>query len=863
MNETRLNRSHFWVLLLIAIINSVVIVGEVRAAAWLKGESAADHQPYAQTTPPPTPEFERISPYYAVSQQTQPDGKVLVVDIIGGPPNPPSGNEVQRAASNFTRDDAVLLPDFPSYNWVFGCSAVSGAMIAGYYDNQGYPNMYTGPANGGEMPITDTVWPTWQDGTTYTYPSNPLVASKDGLDGYSGYGSIEDYWVSYNSNDQDPYIDNWEPHTWGSAIGDFMKTSQSNYNNLDGFSTFWNRVDATKLYCSDMPDYVKYNDATYGRKLFYEARGYSVVECYNQRTDNKATGGFSFLEYKSEIDNGHPVFLNLEGHSVVGFGYSGTTVYLRDTWDSDPNHYYIMPWGGNYEGMELLSVGIVQLLTSNPPGAFGKIDPANEVINVSLSPTLNWSTSSGADSYDYCYSTSWDGCNDSWINNGLSTSVTLSDLSPNTAYFWHVQANNIFGEKYAEGSDTGFWQFTTGDPPGPFAKSSPADGSTDVLLSPNLNWESSSGADRYEYCVDTTDNDQCDNNWQDNGANVEIDLDGLSFGTTYFWQVRAVNDIGTSYAENSETTWWQFTTGSLPGVFEKSSPLAGQGDLPLNTSLSWSEASGADSYEYCYDMTDNEACDSSWVNNGSNTSVELSGLSPGSTYYWHVRAVNPFGETLAEDGYWSFTTVPPPPDAFGKSAPEDQATLVGLHPTLSWTASDWVESYEYCYDTTDNDACDSDWVNNGASTFVELSGLTPWMTYYWQVRAVNISGSVSADGWDFWQFETGNPPGDFAKLSPENSLVGVSNPTTLSWSSSSTAERYEVCLQTSTSGNCEWVDNGSSTVRVLDGLEVGAQYDWQVRAVNDIGTAYADSVESHFWSFTTRFLLNFPIIFKH
>jgi len=43
---------------------------------------------------------------------------------------------------------------------------------------------------------------------------------------------------------------------------------------------------------------LNWNDGTYGRKLFYEARGYTVTDCYNQKTDNNA-GGFTFAMYKA------------------------------------------------------------------------------------------------------------------------------------------------------------------------------------------------------------------------------------------------------------------------------------------------------------------------------------------------------------------------------------------------------------------------------------------------------------------------------------------------------------------------------------------------------------------------------------
>jgi uncharacterized repeat protein (TIGR02543 family) len=101
-------------------------------------------------------------------------------------------------------------------------------------------------------------------------------------------------------------------------------------------------------------------DGTLGRKAFYEARGYTVTDCYNQKTDNSMAGGFSFDSYKAEIDAGHPVLLNLVGHTIVGVGYddSTQTVYLHDTWDYNTHQ---MTWGSSYSGMALDSVSIVHL----------------------------------------------------------------------------------------------------------------------------------------------------------------------------------------------------------------------------------------------------------------------------------------------------------------------------------------------------------------------------------------------------------------------------------------------------------------------------------------------------------------------
>lgn len=134
-----------------------------------------------------------------------------------------------------------------------------------------------------------------------------------------------------------------------------------------------------------MPGFGITNDGTYGRKLFYEARGYTVTDCYNQRTDNQYAGGFSFANYKAQIDAGRPVMINVTGHTMVGVGYSdtGNTVYLHDTWNYSTHS---MTWGGSYLGMTLLSVSIVN------------IQGAPVVCTYSISPTsasVNGSSGSG------------------------------------------------------------------------------------------------------------------------------------------------------------------------------------------------------------------------------------------------------------------------------------------------------------------------------------------------------------------------------------------------------------------------------------------------------------------------------------
>lgn len=419
---------------------------------------------FAQVEPPDKssqPDVEVVNPYFTVEKIQTEDGLILERGTINAPPKPLPEFEAERLASIQPLPNAGVLTSFPSYDWVFGCSAVSGAMIAAHYDNNGYPNMYVGPTNGGLMPQTDTSWPTWYDGYV-TYPNNPLIASHNGVDNRITKGSIDDYWVKYDSTANDPYITGgWTQHTWSDAIGDYMKTSQSAYENTDGSTHFYNWNDtapdpSAPLTCTQMEGYdIDHLDGTYGRKLFYEARGYSVGDCYNQNTDNNFAGGFSLADFQAEIDAGHPVLLNLAGHSIVGYGYSGSTIYIRDTWDNDPTHTYTMPWGGSYSGMELYSVSVVHLEATAPPSAPTGLSATDGAYTDKVH--LSWNIATGATRYEI-YRNSTNSHTGETLLTDSQTSASYDDYSviKDVPYYYWVKACNSQGCSGYSNVDSGY-----------------------------------------------------------------------------------------------------------------------------------------------------------------------------------------------------------------------------------------------------------------------------------------------------------------------------------------------------------------------------------------------------------------------
>jgi hypothetical protein len=56
--------------------------------------------------------------------------------------------------------------------------------------------------------------------------------------------------------------------------------------------------------------------------------------------------------------------------------------------------------------------------------------------------------------------------------------------------------------------------------------------------------------------------------------------------------------------------------GSLPGAFSKSSPKNNARNQSTSLTLSWASSTGATSYEYCVDTTNDNACAGTWISAG-------------------------------------------------------------------------------------------------------------------------------------------------------------------------------------------------------------------------------------------------------
>jgi hypothetical protein len=186
--------------------------------------------------------------------------------------------------------------------------------------------------------------------------------------------------------------------------------------------------------------------------------------------------------------------------------------------------------------------------------------------------------------------------------------------------------------------------------PNSFAKSTPTNNATITSTSATFTWAAISNATSYEYCI-ATSTTAC-TTWTSTLTSTTATETGLVHNTTYYWQVRANNAAGTTYADSM--SFGQFTVVLAPAAFNKTSPANNATNQPATVTLTWAASTRAASYEYCIALT--QATCTNWKSTGTKTTVAVSGLAKAKSYFWQVRAKNAGGTTISSAGYRKFTT---------------------------------------------------------------------------------------------------------------------------------------------------------------------------------------------------------------
>ena len=282
----------------------------------------------------------------------------------------------------------------------------------------------------------------------------------------------------------------------------------------------------------------------------------------------------------------------------------------------------------------------------------------------------------------------------------------------------------------------------------------------------------------------------------------------------------------------------------LPSVPTLSSPINAASAQQLNVTLNWNQSSNATSYNLEVSTTSGFSTIANTLNTITANTTTLTGLLPGTTYYWRVKANNADGSS-DWSASWSFTTDMATPTL---SLPTNGLSNATIAPTLNWSAISNASSYDVEVST---DGTFSKLVaakSTITTNTTNLTGLTAGTTYYWRVKAngTSISSNWSAT----WSFTTAI----IAPLlvGPANNTSSIALNSVFSWSSTGAA-LYEIEIATKNTFASTTIVSKNIALNTnsftATGLKTRTTYFWRVRSKSADGKTV--SAWSAVWKFTT------------
>ncbi len=372
--------------------------------------------------------------------------------------------------------------------------------------------------------------------------------------------------------------------------------------------------------------------------------------------------------------------------------------------------------------------------TVGAPGSVILVVPADNVTGQGVNPTLRWLSTADATSY--------------WLQAGTSSSFTsgivfsdstltetaksLSGLSNDTKYYWHVRAKNASGA----GAFSPTWSFTTtGGSPAATVLRIPADNATNQGLTPALFWLRTPGATSYWLQAGTSSTFTSGIVFSDSTLTDTVkSLNGLSNNTKYYWHVRAKNASGAG----AFSPTWSFTTiAPVPPVITLIAPLNNASVSSDSIKCVWRiSPSWWDWFEI---STDSLFVSSSSIDSAlTDTTKVVRNLRNNTPYYWRVRGGNlagwgPFSLT------WTFTTTGSVPGVIPLITPVNNASVSSDTVKCVWGAS--PSSWDWFEISTDSLFVSSTSVDSAVMSCTKVvRNLRDNTLYYWRVRGGNLTG---------------------------------------------------------------------------------------------------------------------------
>lgn len=476
---------------------------------------------------------------------------------------------------------------------------------------------------------------------------------------------------------------------------------------------------------------------------------------------------------------------------------------------------------------------------------------------------------------------------------GSATSYTNSGLSDSSVHTYRIIAENAAGRGSASNSADATTLAQPAQPPGPPTGIEVDDGPGKVTLS----WRGplttgGSPIIRYEYRYGEGEDAESTTfgRWMSAMMELSVEITGLTPGTEYSFEVRAVNSAGAGMAANSDAAAAEDRTPNATGptavpqgvraiLGTHDGTAADEGhESDAQITVSWDALPVADNggealdgtepYELCY----KKSTDSAWMRwdsgvsaftvpastgggalwsavHGADADADL--LEPGTTYEYRVRAVNsvvPAGtaDTCTHfDGDWSrvvsATTPVVKPNAPTLHPEEGDDTATP--PQAAWTLN--VNSITIRWTKpTDNGGADITayevWV--GTTMVADATDLEPTVTNLPASRTELISIGLSPETTYYYRVRARNGSGDMRVGAWSEEVSGT---TTVTEAGTPGAPGVPTISVTDTTGDVEvtW------TAPTEPGTTPITSYEVQYQRVDDAGTEDAQiTADAEDWS---------------
>jgi hypothetical protein len=323
---------------------------------------------------------------------------------------------------------------------------------------------------------------------------------------------------------------------------------------------------------------------------------------------------------------------------------------------------------------------------------------------------------------------------------------SMISLSPGTTYYVRAYATNSVGTGYGnQGTFTTLASLptlTTSSVASITANTAVSGGviSSDgggSITTKGVCWSTTSGSGNISSLTKTNDG---------TGAGIfTSNITGLLPATTYYVKAYATNSAGTSYGNEisflTNVGLASITTSSIGSVTDSSAMSGGNvtsngGSTVTAKGICWSTSSGSANISLSTKTVDG-------TGNGSYSS-SITGLSPGTTYYVKAYATNGAGTSYGNEQ--AFTSNPILPSLNTNSVGSITATTAISGGNITSTGGGSITARGVCWSTTsgaENVSLSTKTIDGtGSGTFTSnITGLTPYTTYYIKAYATNSAGT--------------------------------------------------------------------------------------------------------------------------